>query len=208
MIVWDCTARKPILRESLHGLVTSAAWRPGAGSNSITFIETSGYVSRWDDVISTPLAHPNDAPQSGAVRPTSAIEGGRGGPSEANPDRHREKSKKDKQRQNGGGPSLFDGDVEVEGDASADEKEDDDDDDLAGDLADLIDDGEVDDFIEDDDDENVYQSKQSSRKGESEFRMPPPLSTGRKDGREKSVTVATSYGTSCRWYRSPRTLIS
>lgn len=72
--VWDAVSRKVIERiEDTEGQVLDLAWRPGAGSNSITFIDNQGHVSRWHDVIPAEYAHPNDAPPAGSKATSAAI---------------------------------------------------------------------------------------------------------------------------------------
>jgi chromosome transmission fidelity protein 4 len=73
ILVWDCSTRRVVLQfPEASGPVSSLAWRPGAGSNSISYIDKEGNLVRWDDVIAEKLAHPNDAPAAGAASRSSA----------------------------------------------------------------------------------------------------------------------------------------
>jgi hypothetical protein len=149
--VWESASRKVIQKvEDLEARVSDLAWRPGAGSNTIAFIDNQGYVSRWHDAVPQELAHPNDAPPAGAKNKEAALE-----------------EAKNRSRALG----LEDDDLDMDNAGSA----------PVGDI-----DADADDFIEDDEDDGVYQSRYS--KGLDADGLPPPLSSKHRS----SVVVASS----------------
>lgn len=168
-----------ILRENAEGTINSLVWRPGGGSNSISFIEDTGHVSRWDDVIPSHLAHPNDAPQAGSRAVAAAVEKAR-------------KEPKLKQKEKAG-PSLFDfeaDDLDLELGGGGGAAPDDEDDDADDDGRDPMDE---DDFIEDDEDDAGYRSR---RRDSEDHVLPPALG---KQARSKGiVTVGGSSSCECR----------
>ena len=157
VLLWDTTSRKVIARD-MHraGKVVSMAWRPGAGSNTVAFIDDAGNLGRWDDAIDSHLPHPNDAPVAGnrnaatSHRPQKpsvdlfALEAHSDG---GTPDQGRQRKHLEL--------DADDLDLGMAGDGDED-----------GDAASL------DDFVEDDNDEGIYQSR---RRDED---LPPPLARG------------------------------
>lgn len=115
--------------DDTQGRVSDLVWRPGAGSNTIAFIDNEGHVSRWHDVISPEYAHPNDAPPAGSKAPSAALA---------------ETATKKKSRHDLDADDL---DLGFDDNAIPPAAQDD------GGLTD------EDDFIEDDDDDGVYQSR-------------------------------------------------
>ncbi|GAA95402.1 uncharacterized protein L969DRAFT_92534 [Mixia osmundae IAM 14324] len=64
VIIWDSSLRKPVLRTKFAGedeIVTSLAWRPGQGANTLAIADQTGQIKRWDNLIDTTArAHPTD----------------------------------------------------------------------------------------------------------------------------------------------------
>lgn len=162
--VWDSTSRRVIERiEDTVEQVSDLAWRPGAGSNSISFVDNQGFVSRWHDVIPLEHAHPNDAPPAGA-KGASAVEA--------------QSKKKNTSHE------LDDDDLDLGfGDDAA-----------AVNSRSARTDGDVtdeDDFIEDDEDDGVYQSRYGKVGS-----LPPPLAA---HGRSSVVVATSSASKSCEY---------
>lgn len=143
--------------------LSSLVWRPGSGSNSISYADSEGFVSRWHDVIPLEHAHPNDAPQAGA-KGSAVAEAG-----------HKDKRKNHELDNNDLDLGFGDDGVAVNGRAAQPE----------GDMTD------EDDFIEDDEDDGVYQSRYAK-----DGSLPPPLAGKHRS----SVVVATSSNSrSCKF---------
>lgn len=153
--VWDSTSRRVIETvEDTVEQVSDLVWRPGAGSNSVAWADAEGFVSRWHDVIALEHAHPNDAPPAGAKGSAQ---------SEALQKKHNSHELDDEDLDLG----FDDPNVAVNGKAARPD----------GDLTD------EDDFIEDDEDDGVYQSRYAK-----DGSLPPPLASKHRG----SVVVASS----------------
>ena len=162
ILIWDAASRKIIERiEDTEGQVSDLAWRPGAGSNSIAFIDNQGSVSRWHDVIPAEHAHPNDAPPAGSK--AAAV-------TETDVKKKRRGHELDADDLDLG----FGNDITPPPASNQDNQVDEDD------------------FIEDDEDDGVYQSRYAKENRDGS--LPPPLA-GRHKG---SVIVATSSARSCK----------
>lgn len=197
IIVWDTTTRHPIAREKNEkGVITSLAWRPGSGSNSISYIDSEGYVGRWDNVVSDERAHPTDAPVSKTSSKSNGIK-----------DRS---ARDDSARPNGKSKFVMDEDdldLDIGGgkpgrNGMADEGDDDEEEDEdALDRRILAEgDGDIDDFIEDDEDDGAYQSLNSRRTDYDDLLKGLPPALGRGNGKNGKVTVtsgSSSGGCEC-----------
>lgn len=156
VIVWESTTRRVVLKDqNPNGVVTALAWRPGSGSNTISYLDNVGNLTRWDNIITDDQPHPNDAPPAGSKQAKTSA---------AAPI-----------RKNKSAPELDDDDLDL---------------DLAG-FDDDLGAMDEDDFIEDDEDDGVYQSRRP--RGDS-LDLPPPLAKGKTSS---TVTIGASTRLGC-----------
>jgi chromosome transmission fidelity protein 4 len=69
VIIWETSSRSPLYRTKIPtGEVSSLAWQPGPGGNSLSIADVSGQMTRWDNVIPAELKkpHPSDGPAAAA----------------------------------------------------------------------------------------------------------------------------------------------
>lgn len=117
ILIWSVKDRSIVARTPhSHGLVTSLAFHPAPGANSLAYIDNKGQLTRWQGPVPDKLAPPTNArapakaadSNQNAGRSTKAIESGENGKNgAAGRKRSDSASTSTSSRAGGGGGNLF-----------------------------------------------------------------------------------------------------